>query len=131
MVSDKPNVYNNLGLALIRQGKINQAVFQFKQALKIDPQNTVGHRNLKRVMAFQEKLDKAAENLEKALDLNSGTLDDGRLDQIIKKRNELNEVVEQLKNALTTQPGFNPEEFDIKNLSNVYQIYDKYNRLIP
>ena len=128
----KATVHNNIGLALIRRGKINRAVFHFKQALKIDPQNAAGYRNLKRAERFKAIVDNAAENLENALDVDSAVRDDSRsLDQIIIKREALNAAVDQLIKALTTQPGFKPREFDIKNYPKTYRIIEKYNRLIP
>ena len=40
--------HNNLGMAFCRQGKFEQAIVHFKQALEIDPQYTDARNNLLR-----------------------------------------------------------------------------------
>jgi Flp pilus assembly protein TadD len=47
--------HNNLGIALARNGNIEDAIDHFQYALRIDPDYTSAHNNLKKALTLQGK----------------------------------------------------------------------------
>ena len=60
-------IHNNLGLVLIRKGKIESALRHFKVALSLNPGYAEADKNNKRAAFISEKIETAADNLKKAL----------------------------------------------------------------
>jgi Tfp pilus assembly protein PilF len=57
------NAHNNLGVILILQGKLDEAIAHFNRAVQIDPNYTDARNNLNRALAEKQKLrDKTTEN---------------------------------------------------------------------
>ena len=48
--------HNNLGIALARKGKIEDAVVHFREALRIKPDFVGARNNLRKVLKLQGKL---------------------------------------------------------------------------
>lgn len=59
--------HNNLGTALLREGRLNDAIAQFDKALKIDPQYAAGHNNLGNALLRVGRVEESYEHLQKAL----------------------------------------------------------------
>jgi len=55
-------IMNNLGLALFKQGKVDEAIYQFEKALQIEPDSANTHNNLAIVLATIGETDKAIEH---------------------------------------------------------------------
>lgn len=64
------NARNDLGLALMRQGKLDLAEREVKGALDINPDNGLALNNMAAVLARKGKFSKAQEYCEKAIKLN-------------------------------------------------------------
>jgi len=47
--------HNNLGIALARKGRIEDAVVHFREALRIRPDFVGAHNNLKKALTLQGK----------------------------------------------------------------------------
>lgn len=65
----KARPVNNLGNALKRRGKLEQAIFQFHRALQINPNYAKAHNNLGTALAAQGKTGQALEQFAIALQL--------------------------------------------------------------
>ncbi len=83
-------VHNNLGIVYLRQGSINEAITQFKQALELKPDYLNAHNNLGNAYAYQGLFDLAIAEYEQALRLNPG---------LFVVRNNLNRVHEMAAEA--------------------------------
>ncbi|MDH7482941.1 MAG: tetratricopeptide repeat protein, partial [Armatimonadota bacterium] len=59
--------YNNLGVALEKKGRINEAVVQYRRALDVDPNYFSAHINLAGALAEQGKLDEAVVHYQQAI----------------------------------------------------------------
>jgi superkiller protein 3 len=46
-----PEVYNNFGVMLLRQGETGEAIEQFRQLLELQPNNLVARRNLEAALS--------------------------------------------------------------------------------
>lgn len=57
---DDPETLNNLGLALVRLGNINDAIARFEKAVQLAPDKWAYHFNLARTLGQQQKWDLAA-----------------------------------------------------------------------
>ena len=57
----------NLGAALLRQGKLDEAVTAFQEALRLEPWNVEAHTSLGAALAMQGKLDGAIAEYQEAL----------------------------------------------------------------
>ena len=68
--ANAPNPYNTLGINLRKEGKYQQALEAYKQALNLDPNDENIHYNVAKSYYFANELDKAAHCLEQALTIN-------------------------------------------------------------
>ena len=84
---EDPDAHNNLALLLARQGDMEGATAEFREALKIDEQYTNAYYNLGRVMLQQGRPAEATKYFETALELEPGVA----------------EIHEQLARALAQQ----------------------------
>jgi tetratricopeptide (TPR) repeat protein len=67
---DSADVHNNLGLAVMVQGRVDDAVAHFEHALALDPDHVSAHTNLGVALAAQGKVDQARVHHERALAIN-------------------------------------------------------------
>ena len=69
VTEDNYIVHHNLGLALARQDRLQEAAFHFEKALAINPHLFQTHCHLGNLMLKQGKIDQAIERYEKALEI--------------------------------------------------------------
>ena len=56
---DSAEVHSNLGIALAADGRLDEAVTQFRKALEVQPDSAEAHYNLGDALAKQGRLDEA------------------------------------------------------------------------
>lgn len=83
-------LYNNLGLALASQGKLDEAIIQYTKALQLNPNDDFAHYNLGLAFAKQGKLSEAVYHYSESLRINPGDSETRAL---------LDFTLNQLKNA--------------------------------
>jgi tetratricopeptide (TPR) repeat protein len=66
---DFAEAHNNLGNALARVGKLDEAIGHYEQALRIKPENAVAHYNMGDALSGLGKVREAAAQYEQALRL--------------------------------------------------------------
>jgi tetratricopeptide (TPR) repeat protein len=62
-------VHTNLGLALSAQGKTDQAIEEYRQAIRLQPDDAKAHSNLGNALSAQGKTDQAIEEYRQAIRL--------------------------------------------------------------
>ena len=62
--------HNNLGLALVRTGKVDEGIEHYRKALEIQPGNAEAHNNLGAALARRGNLDEAIAHFQAALEIN-------------------------------------------------------------
>ena len=99
------NARNNLGVALTRQGKLDEAIAQFTQALRLAPDNASGHNNLGALLARRGRYAEAIQEYAAAARLAPGSpavLDN--LGDALAHEGRTNEATAQYRQALRLNP---------------------------
>jgi predicted O-linked N-acetylglucosamine transferase (SPINDLY family) len=103
---DSPEIYNNLGTALDRAGRLEEAVECFQQALLLDPAYVRPLVNLGRVLRLQGRASEALATLERALALSpDGPLALTNLGFVLIDIGRRAEAIQHLRRAIALQPG--------------------------
>ena len=90
--------HNNLGRVLREQGKPDDAVNEYKQALKLDPEYVAAHRNLGEVFQARGKPEQASEEHNRASELERRQAPHGNnLDKFLREQRKRDEAAEDRK----------------------------------
>ena len=101
-----PATYVELGIGLAKEGRLSEAVEQYKKALAIDPDYVDAHYNLGAVYANSGNIDKAIEHLRRAVALQPGNaFYRNMLGIAYGQKGMNNEAVEQFREAVRLAPG--------------------------
>jgi tetratricopeptide (TPR) repeat protein len=87
---------NNLGNKLLNDGRLEEAIAEFKEALRLNPSDAEAHDNLGCALSRQHRLDEAIDQYRQALEIDPGypqalnnlgsaLADSGRLDEAVGK----------------------------------------------
>ena len=110
--------HNNLGHAYTAQGRSNEAIKEYKTALRLDPNYATAHNNLGSIYVDQGLLDEAIKEYKTALrlDPNYATAHNN-LGSIYVDQGLLDEAVKEYKTALRIKPDYVDAH---NNLGNAY-----------
>ncbi|HEY1785869.1 MAG TPA: tetratricopeptide repeat protein [Pirellulales bacterium] len=62
--------YNNMGLVLVQQHKLDEAIGQFRRALEIEPESFRAHTNLALALAERNEFSDATRHFRRAIEIN-------------------------------------------------------------
>jgi pentatricopeptide repeat protein len=114
-----------MGLALIQNGKLEEAMLYFRNAAKFKPAYLDAQRNLQLAESIYAKISKAAAGMRHSMNFDYQDPEvDLKLMELMNKKIELDKAVSQLYKALSLQPGFT--DLDHKPISIVLDIKQKY-----
>jgi tetratricopeptide (TPR) repeat protein len=103
----KARPHNNLGNALNRQGKIEEAIGHFNRALQINPAYAKAHNNLGTALASQGKTTAAIEHFGMALYINPGyAAAHSNIGVALAGQDELVKAIVHFKAALRMKPDY-------------------------
>jgi tetratricopeptide (TPR) repeat protein len=112
--------HSNLGEALLKKGKLDEAILEYQKALEIKPKDAEAHRDLGNVFLKKGKLDEAVLEYQKALEIKPNFLGaHSNLAGALFQKGQMNEAVEQLQEALELRPEKGAEAAVRYNLGNV------------
>ena len=98
--------YNNLGLDLARQGKLEEAIPRYQAALRVRPDLEEIHYNLGVAFALQGRLDEAAEQFRETLRILPDSADAREnLGVTLARQGRPDEAITQFQAALRINPG--------------------------
>lgn len=111
-------LFNILGVILNSQKKFEQAIINFNEALKINPNFAQAENNLGVTYQKLNNLDEAVLHFSKAIDLNHNFAEaQNNLGIVLKKKNKLNEAVDHFKKALKIKTDYEEAK---ESLGSVY-----------
>jgi tetratricopeptide (TPR) repeat protein len=113
-----PNAWNNLGLLATRDGRTDQAIGYFHQALKLNPEHLIALQNLGNAYRQQKNWEQARKVLEHALAVSSGDPESNySLGMVFAQTDDPGRAYEYLQRALNSRPAY-PEA--LNNLGILY-----------
>jgi serine/threonine-protein kinase len=102
-----PAVYNNLGVVLCDQGKLEEAATAYRQAIALDSKLALAHNNLGNALSAQGKLEEAAAEYRRAIALDPKDADAHyNLGNILSKQGKLEEAVAAYRAALRLEEDY-------------------------
>jgi tetratricopeptide (TPR) repeat protein len=103
----KPRPHNNFAVALVRQGKLDEAIAHYSEALGIKPDYAEAHFNLGVSLSRQGKFKEAVYHLSEMLRLNPGHAGaHNNLGTILHEQGELNAAITHYNEALRISPEY-------------------------
>ena len=112
------NSWNNLGLLAGREGRMDEAVDSFQEALKLSPDHPIALDNLGSAYRQQKRWDDARKTYERALNVNANDADANYgLGMIFAQNNDTARAFDSLQKALQLRPHY-PEA--LNNLGILY-----------
>ncbi|HLW85225.1 MAG TPA: tetratricopeptide repeat protein [Candidatus Sulfotelmatobacter sp.] len=113
-----PNAWNNLGLLATREGRTEEAVGYFQQALKLNPDHLIALENLGNAYRQQKDWEQARKILERAVAVSPGDPESTySLGMVFAQTNDTARAYEYLQRALQARPVY-PEA--LNNLGILY-----------
>jgi Flp pilus assembly protein TadD len=115
--SENFDAHNNLGYVLAAQGRTDEAIEQYRQALKIYPDYAEAENNLGTALLSQEKIEDAAAHFQRAVEINSNFAEAyNNLGLVLAKQGRLSAAIENYHKAEALNPD-HPEVYN--NLGNL------------
>ena len=98
-------ILNNYGIALAEQGKLDAAIMQYQEALRVWPRSANAHINLGATLAQQGRFPEAIKQYQAALNLQPDyALARGNMGKALASLGRLNEAAGQYEQALRLDP---------------------------
>ncbi len=95
----------NLGNTLAHHGRFDEAIDQYRQALKINPDDVQVHINLGAALQLRRKLDEAIAQYQRALEIEPGNVNGhGNLGKVFASRRRFDEAIAQFQQAVKLKP---------------------------
>ena len=99
--------HNNLGAALIQQGKMDEAIESFRRAIELDPDFSQAHSNLGNALDEQGKTEKAIESFRRAIELDPEfSQAHSNLGVALKQQGKTEEAIESFRRAIELDPKY-------------------------
>jgi tetratricopeptide (TPR) repeat protein len=97
--------HNNLGVALIDKGRVDEAIQCWERALRLDPRSIDAHNNLGGALYDRGQWDEAVRHYRKALDIDPGNAAAlYNIGDALRDRDRLDEAIDHYRKALKSEP---------------------------
>ncbi len=117
--SESARAHDSFGVALAVQGRMEEAIPHFSEALRINPSSYVSHTNLGSALFSQGKVDEAILHYTKALELNAN-YDEAHynLGVALATQGKAKEAIAQLSEALRINPQHQGARYALNDLKS-------------
>lgn len=107
---------NDLGLALQEQGRLDEAIRQYRRAIELNPRHAASHSNLGTALAQREELDEAIAEFREAVRLHPNDLTHRNLGRALLEKGGPAAAIEHLRRAAELQPDDVAAHIELGNL---------------
>jgi tetratricopeptide (TPR) repeat protein len=105
VTSNNSLAHNNLGVALVEQGKIREAVAHYAEALRIQPGSAMAHNNLGSALMRQGKIQEAVAHCTEALRIQPDSVEaHNNLGSALMRQGKIQEAIANFTEALRISP---------------------------
>jgi tetratricopeptide (TPR) repeat protein len=105
VTKDNSLMHNNYGVALLKKGRLDEAIEHFSEVLRINPRDYTAYNNLGIVLEEQGRISQAVENWNKALEINPDyPFAHYHLGCVLKSQGKYDEAIEHFDKALRANP---------------------------
>jgi len=102
---DSPTAHDNIGMALVRLNRTDEAIEHFKEAVRLDPNFAEGHHRLGVSLLSQKKFDEAVVHLRDVVRLTPGAASaHGDLARALVKRGRIAEAAAHFAETVRLDP---------------------------
>jgi Tfp pilus assembly protein PilF len=103
-----------LGYALRKQGKLDEAIVEYRKAIELDPKYAGAHNNLGVALMGQGKLDEAIAEYRKAIELDSKYAGaHNNLGIALIRHGKLDQAIAEYRNAIELDPKYAPAHYNL------------------
>jgi tetratricopeptide (TPR) repeat protein len=108
--------HNNLGVLLVYQGRIEEAMEHYHKAVQTKPNYSEALYNLGIALANKGRFDEAIENYRKAIQFNPNNFEAlNNLGSALAARGRFNEAIENYYKAIQINPNFSEAQYNLGN----------------
>lgn len=116
--------HNNLANALADQGRLDEAILEIREVLRINPRDADGYYNLGNFLARTGRLEEAVDRFNEALRIQPDyAMASYDLGVVLAGQGRLDEAIDQFQRALKSDPGLAKAHY------NLGQIFSKQGKL--
>jgi len=106
--------HNGLGVALARNGQINEAISEYREALRLDPDYADAHYDLGNAFFIKSQTDEAISEYREAIRLiPEDAAAHNNLGNALDKKGRIDEAVSQLQTALHLKPDYAEAHYNL------------------
>jgi len=104
---DSCPVHNNLGIAFLQKGRVDEAIEQCQKALKIKPDYAQAHYNLGNALVQKGQVDEAIAQFQKALKINPNYAQAHyNIGHALLQKGQVSEAIARFQKALKIKPNY-------------------------
>lgn len=116
----------NMGWSYMEQGKVKEAIVQFKRALEMNPEFSHAHNNLGIALARQGKIDEAIAEYEEALRLTPNYPEAHfNLGDALVRKGRLDDAIAHYQASIQLRPDYAPTRVHLGNALLLKGLYDE------
>jgi len=109
-----PVVHNNLGIALVAEGKNEEAISHYKMAIKLKPSHANAHNNLGNALSAERKIEEAISHYKMAIKIKPSHANaHNNLGNALSAERKIEEAISHYKMAIKIKPDFAEAYFNL------------------